>query len=125
MTFRDALKAEGATTQQLSSPLFRIAENCIERYADIGDDTLREEVAKISKTMQQYTTIVHDQKTQDAINAFRQVLQAAKDILGEDVIKIPEVACALLAEGGYMGWRSIMGEAANTAPTRTASGRRI
>lgn len=132
MTFREVMEAAGATRQQLESSVFKMAEECIAKYARIGDDTVRAQIDEIEKAMkwiaeqeERRANAVLDSKTQDAVNAFKQVLQAAKDILGEDVIKIPEVACALLTEGGYMGWRSIMGEAANQAPTRTASGRRI
>lgn len=112
MTFRDAMEAEGASRQQLESSVFKMAEECIAKYGTISDDTVRAQLDALQKAMEwARDASVFDRKTQDAVNAFKQVLQAAKDILGEDTVKIPEVACALLAEGGYMGWRSIMGEA--------------
>lgn len=54
-------------------------------------------------------TTVKDPTLMDAVKAFKLTLEYAKDVLGEDVIKNPDVASMALQEAGFIAWRGIMG----------------
>lgn len=60
---------------------------------------------------------ISEKKSADAVLAFRLTLEAVKQVFGEENLTV-EVMNKAIEAGSYIGWRAVMGEAANTVIKR-------
>lgn len=60
---------------------------------------------------------ITDSKSANAVLSFRLTLEAVKQVFGEENMTVDVMNKAIEA-GSYIGWRSVMGEAANTVIKR-------
>ena len=68
---------------------------------------------RFDEAMKEYG--INDRSTKDAVMAFANVLRIVKDIFGEERMS-ENIMLQAIEAGSYIGYRTIMGEAAQTAP---------
>ena len=121
--FDEAMKEYGINGQAMkNSTVYPQIKEIIQGHPTVLEALVGTELDKIEEAVRnarEYTNpevvYINNRDTRDAVMAFANVLRVVKDIFGEENMTEAVMMQAIEA-GSYIGYRSIMGEAAQTAP---------
>lgn len=117
----DALLQAGVTRNDMTTNAYANIKRAIEEHPEIAlakYPELIKDAEEILSELRRYVTSkdafrISERKTTDALIAYRIVLQNTKEIFGEE--KLTEnVMMKAIEAASYIGYRSIMGEAAQS-----------
>lgn len=115
---KTVLKAMGATTQNLSSPVVAYCEKALaenkdfvagisEARADEIINRVKEARTSLEKIEKAIAGGIINRDVADAAIAYRMVLETTKNVFGDDCTQ--DVICKAIEAGSYVAWRGIMG----------------
>ena len=121
--FDEAMKEYGINGSAMkNSTVYPQIKEIIQEHPTVLEALVGTELDKIEEAVRharEYTNpevvYINDRSTRDAVMAFANVLRIVKDIYGEERMS-ENVMLQAIEAGSYIGYRSIMGEAAQTAP---------
>lgn len=121
--FDEAMKEYGINGSAMkNSTVYPQIKEIIQEHPTVLEALVGTELDKIEEAVRharEYTNpevvYINDRSTRDAVMAFANVLRIVKDIYGEERMS-ENVMLQAIEAGSYIGYRSIMGEAAQAAP---------
>lgn len=121
-----AMVDSGVSYQDLNTKAYQRIKKAIKDNPDIliGENigTALQEAQRWASILQAQVTnakleFIDDQRTRDAIACFNATINMVKETFGEENMT-ETVMCKAIEAGSYIGYRVIMGEAAQTAGKR-------
>lgn len=113
----------GCTNNDLTTSAYKRVKEVLSRHPEVpyenGCPKMVEDAKLVMEQLGEYintirsgdTRLIESRDVRDALLCFRETLKAVKETFGEE--KITEtVICQAIEAGSYMGYRSIMGQAA-------------
>ena len=120
--FDEAMKEYGIKGTAANSPVYKAMKDVIKEHPTVLESLIGTELDKVEEAVRRvrlYTNPevvdIRDINTRDAVMAFANVLRIVKDIFGEERMS-ENIMLQAIEAGSYIGYRTIMGEAAQTAP---------